>query len=63
MAHDLEDDMTATATPELDPLAGRRRAAQAKHAAALRSLMSQRDDLRGVYAVADHLDDAVRWSA
>lgn len=30
---------------------------------ALTALLDQRRDLRGVSAVADHLDDAVRWSA
>lgn len=36
---------------------------RARHSAALVTLMSQRDDLRGVYAFADYVDDAVRWSA
>lgn len=30
---------------------------------ALTALLDHRRDLRGVSAVADHLDDAVRWSA
>ena len=30
---------------------------------ALAALLAQRHDLRGVSPVADHLDDAVRWSA
>lgn len=30
---------------------------------ALTALLESRRDLRGVSAVADHLDDAVRWSA
>ena len=36
---------------------------RARHSAALVSLMGERDDLRGVHAFADYLDDAVRWSA
>ena len=36
---------------------------RARHAAALGTLMAERDDLRGVHAFADYLDDAVRWSA
>ena len=36
---------------------------RSRHSAALGHLMSQRDDLRGVHAFADYLDDAVRWSA
>ena len=30
---------------------------------ALTALLESRHDLRGVSAVADHLDDAVRWTA
>ncbi len=30
---------------------------------ALTALMDERDDLRGVHALADYFDDAVRWSA
>ena len=30
---------------------------------ALTALLETRSDLRGVSSVADHLDDAVRWSA
>jgi hypothetical protein len=41
----------------------RRHGARARDWAALGTLMAQRDDLRGAYAFADHLDEAVRWSA
>lgn len=42
----------------------RRRASQRhRHAEALSRLMEQRRDLRGVHALADLVDDAVRWSA
>ena len=34
-----------------------------RHSAALTSLMEERTDLRGVHALADHFDDAIRWSA
>lgn len=34
-----------------------------RHARALTDLMGQRDDLRGVHALADLVDDAVRWTA
>lgn len=34
-----------------------------RHAQALTALMEERHDLRGVHALADHFDDAVRWSA
>ena len=36
---------------------------RARHSAALGTLMTERDDLRGVHAFADFADDAVRWSA
>ena len=34
-----------------------------RHAQALTALMEERTDLRGVHALADYFDDAVRWSA
>jgi hypothetical protein len=34
-----------------------------RHSHALTSLMETRTDLRGVHALADFVDDAVRWSA
>ena len=34
-----------------------------RHTQALTALMEERADLRGVHALADHFDDAVRWSA
>jgi hypothetical protein len=34
-----------------------------RHSQALTSLMDERNDLRGVHALADYFDDAVRWSA
>jgi hypothetical protein len=36
---------------------------QTRHAQALTSLLESRRDLRGVHALADLVDDAVRWSA
>jgi hypothetical protein len=50
-------------TSELELIKQKRDHTRARHAAALGTLMTQRDDLRGVYAFADCLDDAVRWSA
>jgi hypothetical protein len=50
-------------TSELELIKQKRDHTRARHAAALGTLMTQRDDLRGVYAFADYLDDAVRWSA
>jgi hypothetical protein len=34
-----------------------------RHAQGLTRLMEARSDLRGVHALADLVDDAVRWSA
>lgn len=72
-------DTTSTDTPRLrsignaattddfdDRLAriiARRKQFQDRHAQRLTSLMAQRDDLRGVHALADMVDDAVRWTA
>ena len=52
-------------TPEnrLDTLREQRAALRLRHAQALTTLMEERTDLRGVHALADHLDDAVRWTA
>jgi len=50
----------------LDGLEGRRAqrsTLKAKHAQSLTRLLGARSDLRGVHALADHLDDAVRWTA
>ncbi|ANH37951.1 hypothetical protein I601_1516 [Nocardioides dokdonensis FR1436] len=60
---------TPLAAPGLDP-APDPTLAQARcddlrdrHTAGLTRLMTSRDDLRGVHALADLVDDAVRWSA
>ncbi|WP_395656661.1 hypothetical protein [Nocardioides sp.] len=54
------DDPT-TDTP--DQLRARRAALRLRHAQALAALMEEREDLRGVHALADYFDDAVRWTA
>jgi len=49
-----------------DDLDRRRRqqdALRLRHALQLTRLMATRDDLRGVHALADLVDDSVRWSA
>lgn len=51
---------------EIDVIARRleRRAAlRTRHAQGLTRLMEERRDLRGVHALADFVDDAVRWTA
>ena len=58
--------MTENPTPETDTLDQRRQARAAlknRHAKNLIRLMDERDDLRGVHALADFVDEAVRWTA
>jgi hypothetical protein len=52
-------------TPDraVDQLREQRTKLRLRHAQALTSLMEERADLRGVHALADHFDEAVRWSA
>ena len=40
-----------------------RAAFRTRHSHALTTLMEAREDLRGVHALADFVDDSVRWSA
>lgn len=37
-------------------------ALRSRHSSRLVALLDEREDLRGVYAMADYLDDAIRWS-
>ncbi len=46
----------------LDRTVAQRSALRSRHASGLVALLEQREDLRGVYAMADYLDDAIRWS-
>jgi hypothetical protein len=50
-------------THDIDPLQARRTAWQVRHAQALSALMTEREDLRGVHALADLVADSLRWSA
>ena len=36
---------------------------KSRHTQALSQLMGDREDLRGVHALADFVDDALRWTA
>ena len=58
----MTDDKITDITDGADSSA-RRSALKAKHAESLTRLMGTRNDLRGVHALADHLDEAVRWTA
>jgi hypothetical protein len=48
---------------EVDRILARRAALRSRHAQGLTRLMAERADLRGVHALADFVDDAVRWTA
>ena len=53
----------ATSADDFDNVLERRYAFINRHAQGLTHLMDQRDDLRGVHALADLVDDAIRWTA
>jgi hypothetical protein len=55
--------VTAALAGMSDKTAAQRAALRLKHAQKLTALMEARDDLRGVHALADFVDDSVRWSA
>ena len=57
----MED--TTSRDGELDRNREQRAQLKLRHAQAITTLMVERDDLRGVHALADYFDDAVRWSA
>ena len=60
----MDDRTTANPpTDTLERLREQRAQLRLRHTQALTALMEERDDLRGVHALADYFDDAVRWSA
>jgi hypothetical protein len=48
---------------ELDKIREHRNTLKNRHTQALSKLMTEREDLRGVHALADMVDDSLRWSA
>ena len=52
-----------TSSAELERIRAQRAALKDRPRQALRRLMAERDDLRGVHALADLVGDALRWSA
>lgn len=52
-----------TESAELEERRVQRTSLKSKHAQSLTKLMEERTDLRGVHALADFVDDAVRWTA
>lgn len=54
---------TTPVTNISDKTAEQRAALKLRHSGKLTALMDARTDLRGVHALADFVDDSVRWSA
>jgi len=54
---------TTSMEQDVDRLREVRTRLRNRHSHALTSLMEARTDLRGVHALADFVDDSVRWSA
>jgi len=52
-----------TGDQSIDGLREQRTKLRLRHSQALTTLMEERRDLRGVHALADYFDEAVRWSA
>ncbi len=47
----------------IERLLNQRSSLKARHSQALARLMEEREDLRGVHALADMVSDSLRWSA
>ncbi len=61
--HTEPTDLADPFLDRIDRIRARRAAFQDRHAHGLTSLMATREDLRGVHALADLVDDGVRWTA
>ena len=48
---------------QLERIRAQRAALKDRHAQALTRLMAEREDLKGVHALADLVSDSLRWSA
>jgi hypothetical protein len=57
------DDLLNRRDRELERLRAQRSEWQSRHSQALTKLMTEREDLRGVHALADLVADSLRWSA
>ena len=60
---DTDTTLRPAADDDLDRVRRQRDSLRLRHAQQLTRLMATRDDLRGVHALADLVDDSVRWSA
>ncbi|GGO89260.1 hypothetical protein GCM10011584_18230 [Nocardioides phosphati] len=62
--HQIRPDLTTTeASTTLAEAPTRRQRLEPRHAREIVELLGRKEELRGVYAMADFLDDAVRWTA
>jgi hypothetical protein len=59
----VEDPTPTHRDNELDRTREQRAALKSRHTQALIKLMNEREDLRGVHALADLVADSLRWSA
>lgn len=59
----MEDPTPTDRDTRLDRITSQRHSLKFRHASALARLMAERQDLRGVHALADIVDDSLRWSA
>ena len=65
----MADPTTTEREPTRDPdvrlerIRARRSALELRHSEALARLLAEREDLRGVHALADLVSDSLRWSA
>ncbi len=48
---------------EIERIRAQREALKDRHSKALSQLMAEREDLKGVHALADLVSDSLRWSA
>ena len=65
----MEDPTTTTREPtrdldtQLERIRNQRAMLKDRHSQALSRLMNEREDLKGVHALADLVSDSLRWSA
>jgi hypothetical protein len=56
-------DRDRTLEPELERIRAQRSQTRTRHSRELAKLLSRRQDLKGVHALADLVSDSLRWSA
>lgn len=59
----MDDPTPTNRDNEPDRVVTQRASLKFRHASRLARLMEERQDLRGVHALADFVDDSLRWSA